>query len=71
MPNIEINRKTLAKKWLRIMKSLVERGEIFFRYAKSKLNFKNAIPDLVDNDKILSDDNSKAKAFNMFFKNVF
>ena len=43
----------------------------FFRYPKSKLNFKNAIPDLVDNGKILSDDNSKAKAFNMFFKSVF
>ena len=43
----------------------------FFRYAKNKLNFKNAIPDLVDNGKILSDDTSKAKAFNMFFKRVF
>ena len=43
----------------------------FFRYAKNKLNFKNAIPDLVDNGKILSDDTSKAKAFNMFFKSVF
>ena len=43
----------------------------FFRYAKYKLNFKNAIPDLVHNDKILSDDTSKAKAFNMFFKSVF
>ena len=42
-----------------------------FRYAKYKLNFKNAIPDLVHNDKILSDDTSKAKAFNMFFKRVF
>ena len=42
-----------------------------FRYAKYKLNFKNAIPDLVHNDKILSDDTSKAKAFNMFFKSVF
>ena len=43
----------------------------FFRYAKNKLNFKNAIPDLVDNGKILSDDTSKAKVFNMFFKSVF
>ena len=43
----------------------------FFRYAKNKLNFKNAIPDLVDNGKILSDGTSKAKAFNMFFKSVF
>ena len=43
----------------------------FFRYDKNKLNFKNAIPDLVDNGKILSDDNSKAKAFNMFFESVF
>ena len=39
-----------------------------FRYAKNKLNFKNAIPDLVDNGKILSDNNGKAKAFNMFFE---
>ena len=29
----------------------------FFRYAKNKVNFKNAIPDLVDNCKILSDGN--------------
>ena len=29
----------------------------FFRYAKNKVNFKNAIPDLVDNYKILSDGN--------------
>ena len=43
----------------------------FFRYAKNKLNFKNAIPDLVDNGKILSDDTSKAKGCNMFFKSVF
>ena len=45
--------------------------KVFFRYAKGKLNFKNAIPDLVDNGKILSDDNSKVKAFNMSFKRVF
>ena len=43
----------------------------FFRYAKNKLNFKNAIPDLVDNGKILRDHASKAKAFNMFFKSIF
>ena len=42
----------------------------FFRYAKNKLNFKNAIPDLVDNGKILSDDTSKAKVFNMFFISI-
>ena len=35
-----------------------------FRYTKSKLNFKNAIPGLVDNGKIISDNNGKAKAFN-------
>ena len=35
------------------------------------MNFKNAIPDLVDNGKILIDDTSKATAFNMFFKSVF
>ena len=40
----------------------------FFRYAKNKLNFKNAMPHLVDNGKILSDDTSKAKAFNVFQK---
>ena len=40
----------------------------FFRYAKNKLFFKNAIPDLVDNDKILTDHTCKAKAFNIFFK---
>ena len=43
----------------------------FFRYTKNKLNFKNAILDLVDNGKILSDDNGKAKAFNTFFKSAF
>ena len=43
----------------------------FFRYTKNKLNFQNVIPDLVDNGKILSDDNSKAKAFNMSFKSAF
>ena len=45
--------------------------KVFFRYAKSKLNFKNVIPDLVDNGKILHYDNCKANAFNMFFKSVF
>ena len=43
----------------------------FFRYAKNRLNFKNAIPYLVDNSKTLSDDNGKAKGFNMFFKSNF
>ena len=43
----------------------------FFRYAKNRLNFKNAIPYLVDNGKTLSDDNGKAKGFNMFFKSNF
>ena len=38
---------------------------------KKKLNFKNAIQDLVDNGKIISDVNGKAKAVNMFFKSVF
>ena len=42
----------------------------FFRYTKNKLNFKNAILDLVDNGKILSDNNGKAKAF-IFFKSAF
>ena len=42
----------------------------FLRYIKNKLNFKNAILDLVDNGKILSDNNGKAKAF-MFFKSAF
>ena len=42
----------------------------FFRYAKNKLNFKNAIPNLVDNGKILSDHASKAKAFNVSFKSI-
>ena len=41
------------------------------RYAKNKLNFKNTISDLLDNGKIISDDNDKEKAFNMFFKSVF
>ena len=43
----------------------------FFKYALNKLNFKNAIPDLVDNGKIISNNNGKAKAFNIFFKSVF
>ena len=34
------------------------------------MNFKNAIPDLVDDGKILSDDTSNAKAFSMIFKSV-
>ena len=43
----------------------------FFRYIKYKLNFKNAISDLVDSHKVASDDNDKAKEINMFFKSVF
>ena len=35
------------------------------------MNFKNVIQDLVDNDKILSDDNGKPKVLNMFFKSIF
>ena len=35
------------------------------------MNFKNSVPNLVDNGKILSDDSGKAKAFNMFFKSIF
>ena len=35
------------------------------------MNFKNVIPDLVDNGKILIDDTSKATVFNMLFKSVF
>ena len=76
MLNIEINQKTLAEKQVQIMKipcretrNLTQKH--FSDMPKNKLNFKNAIPDLVDNGKILSDDTSKAKAFNMFFKSVF
>ena len=54
-----------------LSKEVKSNPKAFFRYVKNKLNFKNAIPDLVDNDKTLSDDNGKAKAFNMFFKSVF
>ena len=43
----------------------------FFSYAKNKLNFKNVIPYLVDNGKILSGNNGKAKAFNIFFQKYF
>ena len=76
MLNIEINRKTLGEKQLQdyeksLSREVKSNPKAFFRYAKNKLNFKNAIPDLVDNGKILSDDTSKAKVFNMFFKSVF
>ena len=37
------------------------------RYTKNKLNFKNAIPDLVDNCKMLSDD----KILSVFFESAF
>ena len=54
-----------------LSKEVKSNPKAFFRYAKNRLNFKNAIPDLVDNGKILGDDNGKAKAFNIFFKSVF
>ena len=47
------------------------RPKAFFRNVKYKLNFKNAISDLVDSHKIVSADNDKAKEINMFFKSVF
>ena len=68
--------KTLAEKQLYIdyrkslSREVKSNPKAFFRYAKNKLNFKNAIPDLVDNGKILSDDTSKAKVFNMFFISI-
>ena len=76
MLNIEINRKTLAEKQLQITKNPCwERWNLTQKHLwqiwQNKLNFKNAISDLVDNGKILSDDNSRAKALNMFFKSVF
>ena len=43
----------------------------FFRYAKNKMNFKNAVPDLVDNGKIISDNNGKAKGFNISLESTF
>ena len=54
-----------------LSKEVKSNPKAFFRYANNKLNFKNAIPDLLDNGKILSDDTIKAKVFNMFFKSVF
>ena len=54
-----------------LLKEVKSDPKAFFGYAKNKLNFKNAIPDLVDNSKITSDDNGKAKAFNVFFKSIF
>ena len=57
MLNIEIKRKTLAEKQLQdyeksLSREVKSNPKAFFRYAKNKLNFKNAIPDLVDNGKI-------------------
>ena len=41
-------------------------AKALFRYAKNKLSFENAVPDLVNNGKIINDDNGKARALNMF-----
>ena len=54
-----------------LLREVKSNPKAFFRYTKNKLNFKNAIPDLVDNGKILSDDTSKAKGAICFFKSVF
>ena len=54
-----------------LLREVKSNPKALFRHAKKKLNFKNAIQDLVDNGKIISDVNGKAKAFNMFFKSVF
>ena len=62
------NRKAVTDYEKPLSREVKSNPKVFFRYAKGKLNFKNAIPDLVDNGKILSDGDSKAKAFNMFFK---
>ena len=64
-------RKAVTDNEKSLSKEVKSNPKAFFRYAKNKLNFKNAIPDLLDNGKILSDDTSKAKLFNMFFKSVF
>ena len=64
-------RKVVADYEKSLSREVKSNTKAVFRYAKNKLNFKNAIPDLVDNGKILSDETSKAKAFNMFFKSVF
>ena len=46
-----------------LSREVKSKPKAFFRYAKNKLNFKNAIPCLVDIGKILRDDDSKAKGF--------
>ena len=63
-------RKALGDYGKSLSREVKSNPKAFFRYAKNKLNFKNAIPDLVDNGKILSDDTSKAKVFNMFFISI-
>jgi hypothetical protein len=55
-------------------KSLLERGsdlKHFFKYFNSKIKLRPSIPDLTSEGKCLSDDESKADAFNKFFGSVF
>ena len=46
-----------------LSREVKSKPKAFLRYAKNKLNFKNAIPGLVDIGKILRDDDCKAKGF--------
>ena len=46
-----------------LLREVKSNPKAFSRYAKNKLNFKNAIPDLVHKSKILSDVDGKEKAF--------
>ena len=54
-----------------LLRKVKSNPKAFFRYAKNKLNFKNVVPDLIENGKTKNDDSGKAKAFNVFFKRVF
>ena len=63
--------KAIAKYEKSLSREVKTIPKAFFKYAPSKLNYSQTIPDLKDGNKTISDNCEKAKAFNMFFTSVF
>ena len=65
------SRKVIVDNEKSILNEVKSNTKAFFRYVRSKLNFKNTILFLVDNSKTMSDENGKAKTSHTFFISVF
>lgn len=65
------SQKAVAGYQKSLSRDVKSNARVFFRYTKSKLNFKNAIPGSADSGRIISGDNDKGKHVEYVFQKSF